>query len=60
MILGNAEETVIMEGVHHESYDEKAKIIKKTSPFLFIRGDMVILICPLPPSHIKNQSINLT
>mmetsp|Transcript_6336 Transcript_6336/g.16092 ORF Transcript_6336/g.16092 Transcript_6336/m.16092 type:complete len:107 (+) Transcript_6336:81-401(+) len=46
MILGDAEETHTYCEVDEETYQETVKTAKRSVPFLFVRGDVVILIAP--------------
>jgi len=46
MVLSDAEETITTVEVDEETYEEVYKTTKRTIPFLFIRGDGVILISP--------------
>ena len=46
MILGEVEETVTLMDVDTETMEEIVKSQKRSIPFLFIRGDGVILISP--------------
>ena len=46
MILGEVEETVTLMDVDSETMEEIVKSQKRSIPFLFVRGDGVILISP--------------
>lgn len=46
MILGQVEETVTTVEIDDETYEEIVKTNKRTVPYLFVRGDGVILISP--------------
>lgn len=46
MILGEVEETVTTVEIDDETYEEIIKTQKRSIPFLFVRGDSVILISP--------------
>jgi U6 snRNA-associated Sm-like protein LSm3 len=46
MILGHVEETVTTVEIDDETYEEIVKTNKRTVPYLFVRGDGVILISP--------------
>lgn len=46
MILGHVEETVTTVEIDDETYEEIVKTNKRTIPYLFVRGDGVILISP--------------
>ncbi|WZN67138.1 U6 snRNA-associated Sm-like protein LSm3 [Chloropicon roscoffensis] len=46
MILGEVEETVNYYEIDDETYEETLKSEKRSKPFLFVRGDVVILISP--------------
>jgi U6 snRNA-associated Sm-like protein LSm3 len=46
MILSEAEETTTTVEIDEETYEEVYKTNKRTIPFLFIRGDGVILVSP--------------
>merc|ERR1712224_449374 len=46
MILGEVEETVSFCEIDDETYEEMLKEEKRKIPFLFVRGDVVILISP--------------
>ncbi|GBF87768.1 U6 snRNA-associated protein [Raphidocelis subcapitata] len=46
MILGDVEETMTTVEIDDETYEEIIKTQKRTIPFLFVRGDGVILISP--------------
>jgi len=46
MILGEVEETITTVEVDDETYEEIIKTQKRAMPFLFVRGDVVILISP--------------
>jgi U6 snRNA-associated Sm-like protein LSm3 len=46
MILGEAEETVAQMDVDTDTMEEIVKTQKRSIPYLFIRGDGVILISP--------------
>ena len=44
MVLSEAEETITQIEIDEETYEEVYKTTKRTIPFLFIRGDGVILV----------------
>ena len=46
MILGDVEETVTSVEIDDETYEEIIKTQKRMVPFLFVRGDGVILLSP--------------
>ncbi|KAI8465441.1 MAG: Sm-like ribonucleoprotein [Monoraphidium minutum] len=46
MILGDVEETMTTVEIDDETYEEIVKTQKRQIPFLFVRGDGVILISP--------------
>lgn len=46
MILGDVEETITSVEVDDETYEEIIKTQKRSIPYLFVRGDGVILISP--------------
>lgn len=46
MVLSEAEETITTVEIDEETYEEVYKTTKRTIPFLFIRGDGVILVSP--------------
>lgn len=46
MILGEVEETVTSVEVDDETYEEIVRTQKRNIPYLFIRGDGIILISP--------------
>eukprot|EP00897_Mesotaenium_endlicherianum_P004234 jgi/Mesen1/3839/ME000207S02854 len=46
MILGEVEEVVTNIEIDDETYEEIVKTTKRNVPFLFVRGDGVILISP--------------
>lgn len=46
MILSEAEETITTIEIDEETYEEVYKTSKRKVPFLFIRGDGVILVSP--------------
>lgn len=46
MILGDVEETTTMVEIDDETYEEIIKTHKRVLPFLFVRGDGVILVSP--------------
>lgn len=46
MILGEVEETVTTMEVEEETEEEIVKTQKRQIPYLFIRGDGIILISP--------------
>lgn len=46
MILGEVEETVTSSEIDDETYEEIIKATKRVVPYLFVRGDGVILISP--------------
>lgn len=46
MILSEAEETITSIEIDEETYEEVYKTSKRKVPFLFIRGDGVILVSP--------------
>jgi U6 snRNA-associated Sm-like protein LSm3 len=46
MILGEVEETVTIIDIDEETMEEMVKTQKRNIPYLFIRGDGVILIAP--------------
>ncbi|KKY37382.1 putative u6 small nuclear ribonucleoprotein [Diaporthe ampelina] len=48
LVLGDVEETVYV--VDDEAEDEDIKTVSKKSEMLFVRGDSVVLISPLPQS----------
>lgn len=46
MVLGEVEETVTMVEIDEETFEEIIKTNKRVVPYLFVRGDSVILISP--------------
>mmetsp|Transcript_27706 Transcript_27706/g.70596 ORF Transcript_27706/g.70596 Transcript_27706/m.70596 type:complete len:97 (-) Transcript_27706:512-802(-) len=46
MILGDVEETITTVEIDDETYEEIIKTQKRNVPFLFVRGDGVILVSP--------------
>ncbi|KAI4389231.1 hypothetical protein MLD38_001479 [Melastoma candidum] len=46
MILGDVEEVVTTIEIDDETYEEIVRTTKRTVPFLFVRGDGVILVSP--------------
>lgn len=46
MILGEVEETATSSEIDDETYEEIIKATKRVVPYLFVRGDGVILISP--------------
>ena len=46
IILGDVEEVITTTEVDEETYEEIIKTAKRAIPFLFVRGDMIILISP--------------
>lgn len=46
MILSGAEETITTVEIDEETYEEVYKTASRTIPFLFIRGDSIILVSP--------------
>ncbi|KAF5837875.1 hypothetical protein DUNSADRAFT_3768 [Dunaliella salina] len=46
MIVGDVEETTTTVEIDDETYEEIIKTQKRTVPFLFVRGDGVILVSP--------------
>ncbi|KAJ8771701.1 hypothetical protein K2173_026878 [Erythroxylum novogranatense] len=46
MILGDVEETVTTIEIDDETYEEIVRTTRRTVPFLFVRGDGVILVSP--------------
>lgn len=46
MVLGDVEETATVVDVDDETYEEIVKTVKRTMPFLFVRGDGIILLSP--------------
>ncbi|CAA7047791.1 unnamed protein product [Microthlaspi erraticum] len=46
MILGDVEEVITTVEIDDETYEEIVRTTKRTVPFLFVRGDGVILVCP--------------
>ncbi|KAI3408093.1 Sm domain-containing protein, partial [Psidium guajava] len=46
MILGDVEEVVTTVEIDDETYEEIVRTTKRTVPFLFVRGDGVILVSP--------------
>lgn len=46
MILGPVEETVTTVEIDDETYEEIVKTNKRNVPYLFVRGDGVILVSP--------------
>ncbi|XP_066307556.1 sm-like protein LSM3B [Miscanthus floridulus] len=46
MILGDVEEVVTTVEIDDETYEEIVRATKRTIPFLFVRGDGVILVSP--------------
>ncbi|XP_058185866.1 uncharacterized protein LOC131303093 [Rhododendron vialii] len=46
MILGDVEEIVTTVEIDDETYEEIVRANKRTIPFLFVRGDGVILVSP--------------
>ncbi|KFK44210.1 hypothetical protein AALP_AA1G228900 [Arabis alpina] len=46
MILGDVEEVITSVEIDDETYEEIVRATKRTIPFLFVRGDGVILVSP--------------
>jgi U6 snRNA-associated Sm-like protein LSm3 len=46
MVLSEVEETITQIEIDEETYEEVYKTTKRNIPFLFIRGDGVILVSP--------------
>ncbi|KAH7519111.1 hypothetical protein JRO89_XSUnG0134700 [Xanthoceras sorbifolium] len=46
MILGDVEEVVTTVEIDDETYEEIVRTTRRTVPFLFVRGDGVILVSP--------------
>uniref|UniRef100_A0A453G014 Uncharacterized protein n=1 Tax=Aegilops tauschii subsp. strangulata TaxID=200361 RepID=A0A453G014_AEGTS len=46
MILGDVEEIVTTVEIDDETYEEIVRVSSLTIPFLFVRGDGVILVSP--------------
>ncbi|KAG6517371.1 hypothetical protein ZIOFF_020756 [Zingiber officinale] len=46
MILGDVEEIITTVEIDDETYEEIVRTTKRTVPFLFVRGDGVILVSP--------------
>mmetsp|Transcript_36273 Transcript_36273/g.43808 ORF Transcript_36273/g.43808 Transcript_36273/m.43808 type:complete len:100 (-) Transcript_36273:508-807(-) len=46
MILGDVEETVTTVEIDDETYEEIIKTSKRAVQYLFVRGDVVILVSP--------------
>ncbi|KAG1664890.1 hypothetical protein FOA52_006236 [Chlamydomonas sp. UWO 241] len=46
MILGDVEETITTVDIDDETYEEIIKTQKRMVPFLFVRGDGIILVSP--------------
>lgn len=46
MVLGDVEETATTVEVDDETYEEIVRTTKRTMPFLFVRGDGIILLSP--------------
>mmetsp|Transcript_14241 Transcript_14241/g.25184 ORF Transcript_14241/g.25184 Transcript_14241/m.25184 type:complete len:97 (+) Transcript_14241:205-495(+) len=46
MILGEVEETLTTIEIDDETYEEIVKTNRRSIPFLFVRGDGVILVSP--------------
>lgn len=46
MILGDVEENITTVEIDDETYEEIIKTHKRKHPFLFVRGDGVILVSP--------------
>ena len=46
MILGEVEETVTVVEIDDETYEETSRSTKRAVPFLYVRGDGVILVSP--------------
>ena len=46
MVLGDVEETATVVDVDDETYEEIVKTVKRTMPFLFVRGDGIVLLSP--------------
>ncbi|KAJ6681502.1 U6 SNRNA-ASSOCIATED SM-LIKE PROTEIN LSM3 [Salix koriyanagi] len=46
MILGDVEEIVTTVEIDDETYEEIVRTTRRTVPFLFVRGDGVILVSP--------------
>ncbi|KAL3504466.1 hypothetical protein ACH5RR_034307 [Cinchona calisaya] len=46
MILGDVEEVVTTVEIDDETYEEIVRTTKRSVPFLFVRGDGVILVSP--------------
>eukprot|EP00199_Chlamydomonas_sp_CCMP681_P003702 CAMPEP_0119106938 /NCGR_PEP_ID=MMETSP1180-20130426/7590_1 /TAXON_ID=3052 ORGANISM="Chlamydomonas cf sp, Strain CCMP681" /NCGR_SAMPLE_ID=MMETSP1180 /ASSEMBLY_ACC=CAM_ASM_000741 /LENGTH=102 /DNA_ID=CAMNT_0007092349 /DNA_START=66 /DNA_END=374 /DNA_ORIENTATION=+ len=46
MVLGDVEETITTVEIDDETYEEIIKTQKRAMPYLFVRGDGVILVSP--------------
>ncbi len=46
LILGDAEETLLVKEEDEETGEETVRAVKRTLPMLFVRGDAVILVAP--------------
>lgn len=46
MVLGDVEEVITTIEVDEETYEEIVKTRKRSMPYLFVRGDGVILVSP--------------
>jgi U6 snRNA-associated Sm-like protein LSm3 len=46
MVLGDVEETIVTTEVDEETQEEIVKTAKRTTDFIFVRGDIIILISP--------------
>lgn len=46
MVLGDVEETATVIDVDEETFEEIVKTVKRTMPFLFVRGDGIVLLSP--------------
>ncbi|GFQ05014.1 sm-like protein lsm3a [Phtheirospermum japonicum] len=46
MILGDVQEIITTMEIDDETYEEIARTTKRTVPFLFVRGDVIILVSP--------------
>lgn len=58
MVLSEAEETITTVEIDEETYEEVYKTAKRTIPFLFIRGDGVILVSPPMRINWKNCRVS--
>ena len=51
LVLGDVEETITQVDIDDETYEEIVQTSKRSYPYLFVRGDVIILLSPPLREH---------